>query len=138
MNSAFLMSILARRHGGKSTVPLMTTGQRVADWVTAVVGSWPFIIVQAALLGIWVGINYFGFTSFDPAPFIGLNLVLSFEAAFTAPFILMSQNRQGEIDRHTLEEDLNLDRESAELLRQIIATLRRGGRDEAPSHPQDD
>ena len=79
----------------------MSTGQRIADAVANVVGSWPFIICQSLLLTFWINWNthvpkrY----RFDPAPFILMNLVLSTQAAFATPLILMSQKRQSEIDR---------------------------------------
>jgi len=79
----------------------MSFGQRIADRVAGTVGSWPFIIGQSTLLVFWITWNthvpkrY----EFDPAPFILMNLVLSTQAAFATPLILMSQKRQSEIDR---------------------------------------
>lgn len=73
-----------------------TFGERVADDIATFAGSWKFIIIFSFLLALWVVFNslvYFGFIHFDPYPFILLNLVLSFIAAFQAPFIMMSQNR---------------------------------------------
>ena len=72
-----------------------TLQQRVSDGVTHFVGSWRFIFLFSAVLMTWVVINtavLFG-TQFDPYPFILMNLMLSFVAAFQAPFIMMSQNR---------------------------------------------
>lgn len=86
----------------------LTVGQRVSDWVTALVGSWRFIIIQSTVLGGWVIANGVGLIGFDPYPFILLNLLLSFQAAYTAPFIMMSQNRQSMKDRQTIEKDLEL------------------------------
>jgi uncharacterized membrane protein len=58
-------------------------------------GSWRFIIIQSLLLAGWIGLNVMGWLAhWDPYPFILLNLVLSFEAAYAAPIIMMSQNRQ--------------------------------------------
>lgn len=75
-------------------------GQRVADRVAATVGSWAFISLQSVLIATWIGWNLLqGQQAWDPYPFILLNLVLSFQAAYTAPAIMMSQNRQAEIDR---------------------------------------
>ncbi|MGH2696687.1 MAG: DUF1003 domain-containing protein, partial [Actinomycetota bacterium] len=77
-----------------------TPGERVADSVAATVGSWPFIIVQSVLLAVWIVANAIVIGSwvagrpFDPYPFILLNLVLSFQAAYTGPVVMMSQNRQ--------------------------------------------
>jgi uncharacterized membrane protein len=82
------------------------TGQRVADVVAATVGSWRFIIIQSGLLLVWIVLNVTGYVlQWDPYPFILLNLALSFQAAYTAPIIMMSQNRQSEIDRQHAEFD---------------------------------
>ena len=71
--------------------PPLTTGDRVADWIAAVVGSWPFVIAQSALLTVWILVNIYAWVqAWDPYPFILLNLMLSFQAAYTAPIILMS------------------------------------------------
>jgi uncharacterized membrane protein len=91
----------------RSLKPLRTdTGQRVADVVAATVGSWRFIIIQSCLLLVWIALNVTGYVlQWDPYPFILLNLALSFQAAYTAPIIMMSQNRQSEIDRQHAEFD---------------------------------
>ena len=75
---------------------------RVADKVAAFGGSWTFIIIFASFLVIWIVINSLAFLGmqFDPKPFILLNLILSFIAAFQAPIIMMSQNRQASRDKH--------------------------------------
>ena len=75
---------------------------RVADKVAAFGGSWTFIIIFASFLVIWIVINSLAFLGmqFDPKPFILLNLILSFVAAFQAPIIMMSQNRQAARDKH--------------------------------------
>ena len=75
---------------------------RVADKVAAFGGSWTFIIIFSSFLVIWVLVNVLPFitTHFDPKPFILLNLILSFIAAFQAPIIMMSQNRQAARDKH--------------------------------------
>jgi uncharacterized membrane protein len=84
-------------------------GQRVADWVAATVGSWRFIIIQTTLLLAWIGLNVVAYAwRWDPYPFILLNLVLSFQAAYTAPIIMMSQNRQAEVDRRNAESDYRI------------------------------
>lgn len=76
-----------------------TLGERVADAVANNLGSWTFIIVQSILLAIWIGLNYISKIAWDPYPFILMNLALSFQAAFTAPIIMMSQNRADNVDR---------------------------------------
>lgn len=79
---------------------------RVADALARALGSWPFIIVQSAILSMWVAINITAFIArWDPYPFILLNLVLSFQAAYSAPLIMMSQNRQAAADRREAEGD---------------------------------
>ena len=92
-----------------STIVDIGTGERlsfgdiVADRVTQGVGSWRFIGIYFVLLLAWMGVNTVAWVRhWDPYPFIFLNLVLSFQGAFAAPIILMSQNRQEERDR--LEE----------------------------------
>ena len=101
----------------KASPETLTLGQRLADWVAALVGSWTFIIVQSALLVAWMAVNAWlawhathgGLQAWDPYPFILLNLVLSFQAAYTGPVVMMSQNRQAEKDRQTAEHDLHVD-----------------------------
>jgi uncharacterized membrane protein len=88
----------------------MTFGQRLADNVAAFGGSWTFISLFAAVLVVWVVLNSFilirvSSGSFDPYPYILLNLFLSMLAAIQAPIILMSQNRQAYKDRMSAEHD---------------------------------
>src|SRR6478672_3257865 len=79
----------------------MTFGQRAADAVAHQLGSWRFLIIQSVLLAAWITLNLVALLvkPFDPYPFILLNLVLSFQAAYAAPVLLMSANRQAEKDR---------------------------------------
>jgi uncharacterized membrane protein len=84
----------------------LTVGQKVADTVAGTVGSWRFIIIQSIVLAIWLALNITGIVfRWDPYPFILLNLALSFQAAYAAPFVMMSQNRQSEKDRLMAESD---------------------------------
>jgi CRP/FNR family cyclic AMP-dependent transcriptional regulator len=84
----------------------MTLGQRVADRVADTIGSWPFIIVQTGILTIWIILNWIAWIKhWDPYPFILLNLMLSFQAAYSGPVIMMSQNRQSSKDRLAAEID---------------------------------
>lgn len=83
----------------------LTFGERIADKVAAIVGSWPFIIIQSLILLTWILWNTLTKDPFDPYPFILLNLALSFQAAYAAPFIMISQNRQAQKDRHQAEAD---------------------------------
>jgi uncharacterized membrane protein len=69
-------------------------------------GSWSFIIAQSVILAIWMALNVTAYVQhWDPYPFILLNLALSFQAAYSAPFIMMSQNRQAELDRNAARHD---------------------------------
>ena len=76
---------------------------RIADAVTAFMGSWTFIGIQTAIVALWVGGNIFLFFHFDPYPFIFLNLAFSTQAAYAAPLILLASNRSSVRDRMTLE-----------------------------------
>jgi uncharacterized membrane protein len=106
----------------------LTAGQRIADMIAATMGSWTFIIIQSAVLLVWIILNITAFVEkWDPYPFILLNLALSFQAAYAAPFIMMSQNRQQDIDRKAAEHDyqVNIKAElEIELLHQKIDQLR--------------
>jgi uncharacterized membrane protein len=87
----------------------LTAGERIADRFAAVMGSWPFIIVQSVLLVMWVALNAIAwFHHWDPYPFILLNLALSFQAAYAAPIIMMSQNRQADKDRLAAQHDFEI------------------------------
>jgi uncharacterized membrane protein len=106
----------------------LTIGQKVADTVAATMGSWKFIIIQSVILLVWIIANITAvIMHWDPYPFILLNLALSFQAAYAAPFIMMSQNRQQDIDRKEAENDhqINIKAElEIELLHQKIDALR--------------
>ncbi len=79
----------------------LSFGDRVADKVATTMGSWTFIIGQSVIVLLWMGLNVLAFIAhWDPYPFILLNLLFSTQAAYAAPIIMMSQNRQGERDRH--------------------------------------
>lgn len=108
-------------------------GQRVADRVATAVGSWPFIIIQSVLLLLWMAANTYlvvmeklhpGFLkAWDPYPFILLNLVLSFQAAYTGPVVMMSQNRQSEIDRLAAQNDYETNQRAEEEIRVVMDHL---------------
>jgi uncharacterized membrane protein len=106
----------------------LTFGARIADSVAAMMGSWPFIIVQSVILVIWMVLNIAAWVQhWDPYPFILLNLALSFQAAYAAPFIMMSQNRQAEIDRAAATHDYDINTKAEleiELLHQKMDFLR--------------
>jgi uncharacterized membrane protein len=108
--------------------PRLTTGQRIADTVASTMGSWRFIIIQTTILLFWIVLNVTAYVQrWDPYPFILLNLALSFQAAYAAPFIMMSQNRQQDIDRQAAESDyqINIKAElEIETLHQKLDALR--------------
>lgn len=87
----------------------MTLGEKLADKVANYMGSWKFIILQTGIIVIWILMNLIGwFYHWDEYPFILLNLVFSTQAAYAAPIIMQSQNRQAERDRHHAEADYNV------------------------------
>jgi uncharacterized membrane protein len=103
-------------------------GDRVSDWVAATMGSWRFIIIQSVILVVWIILNVTAYVqNWDPYPFILLNLALSFQAAYAAPFIMMSQNRQACIDREAAQHDYTINAKAEleiELLHQKLDLLR--------------
>lgn len=120
--------ILERRRTSRDVVrdheEALTFGQRVADRVASFGGSWTFILMFVGILVIWVVVNSFvllriGDQAFDPYPYILLNLFLSMVAAFQAPVIMMSQNRQAARDRadqaHDYEVNLKTEMELMQL-----------------------
>ncbi|MGZ3272177.1 MAG: DUF1003 domain-containing protein [Caulobacteraceae bacterium] len=118
-----------RQHTGKPVAAdQLTIGQKIADTVAATMGSWNFIIIQSAMLLAWITLNLVAVIKhWDPYPFILLNLALSFQAAYAAPFIMMSQNRQSDIDRKKVENDYQVNVKAEleiELLHQKIDNLR--------------
>ncbi len=102
----------------------LTIGARIADKVAATVGSWSFIITQSILLALWLILNSVAwFYHWDIYPFILLNLALSFQAAYSAPFVMMSQNRQADKDRLTALNDYQTDQKGEEEIRHIMGHL---------------
>ena len=80
--------------------------QRIADSVAQVMWSWWFIIIQTIFVILWMILNLVAYVEhWDPYPFILLNLLFSTQAAYAAPIIMMSQNRQNERDRANAEAD---------------------------------
>jgi uncharacterized membrane protein len=118
----------ARRGKTDKVHPEFSMGDKVADKVAATMGSWPFIIIQTVILLIWIVLNVTAYVEqWDPYPFILLNLALSFQAAYAAPFIMMSQNRQAAIDRAAAQTDYSINAKAEleiELLHQKLDLLR--------------
>ena len=95
---------LERRYSGSKTY-----GERAADAVARVGGSWRFVIAMMSVLVLWILLNAaLGGSAFDPFPFILLNLVLSCIAALQAPIIMMSQNRASLHDRSQADQDFRI------------------------------
>ena len=87
----------------------LSVGQKIADKVTSTIGSWRFILFQSSAILLWIiGNSIVAQGAWDPYPFILLNLLLSFQAAYTAPAIMMSQNRQSELDRRHAQNDYEI------------------------------
>lgn len=103
-----------------------TFGQKSADKLTKWAGSWTFIIGFIIVLIIWMLANVYAWVnSWDPYPFILLNLVLSCIAALQAPIILMSQNRSGQRDRQRFEYDYAVNRKAEKEIQEIRKIVRR-------------
>jgi uncharacterized membrane protein len=103
-----------------------TFGERLADKVASTMGSWRFIIIQTVFIFVWIVFNLLAFVyKWDPYPFILLNLLFSTQAAFAAPIIMMSQNRQNEKDRVKAEEDYNTNTQAKLEIEMLIKTLDR-------------
>ena len=87
-------------------VEALSFGSRLADSVAKGMGSWSFIVIQTALVVLWMGLNVVGWVyHWDVYPYILLNLVFSTQAAYAAPIIMMAQNRQNERDRMQAQAD---------------------------------
>jgi uncharacterized membrane protein len=119
------------RNTNESFAETRSYGDRVADWIARIGGSWSFILGFIAFLIAWTLANawFLGQDRFDPYPFVFLNLVLSMVAALQAPVIMMSQNRQAERDRldagHDYEVNLKAEIEIMALHEKLDALLHR-------------
>lgn len=113
----------------QQTRAIPTRGQKAADKLTTWAGSWTFIISFLVFLVIWMIINVYAWIeTWDPYPFILLNLVLSCLAALQAPVILMSQNRAAERDRQRAEYDYAVNRKAEreiQELKKIVTRIER-------------
>jgi uncharacterized membrane protein len=102
----------------------LTFGQRASDWVAQNIGSWTFVIAQSLILTVWVILNITAYVMhWDPYPFILMNLVLSLQAAYTAPIIMMSQNRQSARDRLDAHNDYLVNQKAEQEVRAILEHL---------------
>jgi uncharacterized membrane protein len=99
-------------------------GEKASNFVAQAVGSWRFIIIQSAILLIWIILNITAYIyHWDPYPFILMNLFLSLQAAYTAPIIMMSQNKQAERDRIEARNDYYINQKAEEEVRAILDHL---------------
>ena len=127
----FVKNRIRHRHQHKPIVNVnqaeeqrLSVGDRAADSFANAMGSWRFIIIQSVILGIWVVLNVVAWIShWDPYPFILLNLALSFQAAYAAPIIMMSQNRQADKDRLMAEHDYEINTKAEEELKAVMHHL---------------
>ncbi len=102
----------------------LTVGQKAADRVAKLVGSWHFIIIQSLMITVWITFNVIAYVlHWDPYPFILLNLFLSLQAAYTAPILMMSQNRLSEMDRIEAHNDYHVNVKSEEEIRAVLDHL---------------
>ena len=108
----------------------MSTGDRIADKLSEIAGSWGFIIGFILFLLGWIILNYFAIIKLDEFPFILLNLLLSCLAALQAPIIMMSQNRQAHKDSIRNQNDYRTDLKSELISEEILHRLEEISRNE--------
>ena len=102
----------------------LTFAERSADRVAAMLGSWRFTIFQTLVFLAWIVMNVLIlFRHWDPYPFILMNLVLSLEAAYTGPVIMMSQNRQATKDRLEAHNDFIINQKAEEEIKAVLDHL---------------
>ena len=89
-------------------------------------GSWPFIIGQTVIIIFWIALNIVAYIGhWDPYPFILLNLLFSTQAAYAAPIIMMSQNRQNERDRAHADADYKTNQKAEQEIEELQVSLSR-------------
>lgn len=103
-----------------------TWGEKLADSVAEGMGSWRFIIIQTVVVVVWMTLNVIGVAfQWDPFPFILLNLLFSTQAAYAAPIIMMSQNRQSDRDRAQAKADYETNLRAKEEIEELQTRLAR-------------
>lgn len=103
-----------------------TRGERIADAIAEQIGSWRFLIIQTALVAVWIGFNLLGLSlKWDPYPFVLLNLVFSVQAAYIGPILLLSQNRAAQRDRTMAEHDYATNEKSEQLTESLLSEVLR-------------
>jgi uncharacterized membrane protein len=116
----------------KAASQVRTRGERLAEWLASLVGSWTFLIVQTVILLSWLTLNIAMWIGhWDPYPFILLNLALSFQSAYAAPILMISQNRQAKLSerRNHLDLQINMlaEQETTEVLRLLRLLCQKSG-----------
>ena len=102
----------------------LTFGQHLADSVAQGMGSWRFIIIQTCIVILWMVLNLIAYVfHWDPYPFILLNLLFSTQAAYAAPVIMMSQNRQSERDREQANADYQTNLDAKKEIEELMIRL---------------
>ncbi len=124
------VAIIAEMETAASQV--RTPGDRVAEWLASLVGSWTFLIAQTLILVAWLILNLFMWIEhWDPYPFILLNLALSVMSAYAAPILMISQNRQAKLSerRNHLDLQINMlaEQETTEILRLLRLLCEKSG-----------
>lgn len=121
------------RNVNEIEIERLTPSQRAADRVAAIVGSWWFIGTQSVILIGWAAFNVTAAVNhWDPYPFILMNLFLSLQAAYTAPVLMMSQNRLAARDRLEAHNDYEINRKAEEEVRAVLDHL--SAQDQALTH----
>jgi uncharacterized membrane protein len=116
----------------RAQAQVRTRADRIADWLAAWIGSWAFLTVQTMILVLWIFLNLTAWLNhWDPYPFILLNLALSFQSAYAAPILMISQNRQAKLSerRNHLDLQINMlaEQETTEILRLLRLLCERSG-----------
>ena len=110
-----------KKHKAKETL-----GDRISDKIASGMGSWSFIILQTIIVVLWMVLNSLAFIyHWDVYPFILLNLIFSTQAAYAAPIIMMSQNRQTERDREHAQHDYEVNLEAKKEIEALQIHLNR-------------
>ena len=102
-------------------------GERLADRISAGIGSWTFLIAQGVIIVLWIlaNIGLLLIHGWDPYPFILLNLMFSIQAAYTGPVLLLAGNRQAQHDRLRLEHTSEVEEQSEKRTLEILEEIER-------------
>lgn len=104
----------------------LSAGERFAGRVARIIGSWRFIVTLTIIVVLWMGLNVIAYIEhWDPYPFVLLNLIFSTQAAYSAPIIMMAQNRQSERDRHQALADYETNLEAKKEIERLQLEIER-------------